>query len=342
MNENWLVLIWYFVICASVVFYTILDGFDLGVGMLQLFGRSDTERRIFLNSIGPVWDGNEVWLVIIGGATFAGFPIAYATICSVFYIPIMILLMGIIFRAVAIEFRSKVESPVWRQVWDVIFCVSSYVMTFLFGVLLANLVQGVRLGPEGEFLGTFWDFFTPYSILVGITGIFLFIMHGTIYLFMKTEGDLHERLRGWVPHSIAYFCIFYFLTTAATLIYMPHMGDALRDNPWLFLIALVALLVIANIPREIFRGNDWYAFLSSCLSITLLLALYAIGTFPNLLRSSLDPAKHSMTIYDAAASDGTLKIILTIAIIGVPLVIAYGFWIYRIFRGKVTLHDASY
>ncbi len=342
MSESYLPVIWFLVLCASVVFYTVLDGFDLGVGMLQLFGKTDKERRIFLNAIGPVWDGNEVWLVIIGGATFAGFPAAYATICSVFYIPIMILLMGIIFRACAIEFRSKVESKTWRQAWDIIFCVSSYVMTFLFGVLLANLVQGVKLGADGEFYGTFWDFFTPYSILIGLTGVFLFIMHGTIYLFMKTEGELHNRLREWIPHSIAYFCIFYFLTTVATLIYMPHMADSIRENPWLLLIAFFALLVIANIPREVFRGNDWYAFLSSCLSIALLLALYAVGTFPNILRSTIDPKTHSMTIYDAAASDTTLTIILIIALIGVPLVIAYGFWIYRIFRGKVTLHEASY
>lgn len=334
-------ILWYFVICASVVFFTILDGFDLGVGMLHLFTKTDRDRRIFLNAIGPVWDGNEVWLIIVGGSLFAGFPLAYATLCSAFYTPIMILLAGIIFRAVAIEFRSKMHTLFWRFFWDGVFSFGSFVIAFVIGVLLANLVQGIPLDEGNNFTGTFLGFFSPYAILLGCTSIALFMMHGSIYLLMKTEGELHERLRGWVMHTILAFVIFYFLLTTSTLIYNHYMAERMREFPSLFLVAVVALLLIANIPRQVYKGNDGSAFLSSCLSIALLFGLFGLGYFPHLLLSSTHP-DYSITLFNSASSELALTVILTIACIGVPIVLLYGYYIYTVFKGKVRLDDHSY
>lgn len=337
-----LALLWYFVLCTSVVAYVILDGFDLGVGMLHLFTKKDEERRLMLNAIGPVWDGNEVWIVIVGGALLAGFTKAYAVLCSVFYTPLMIFLAGIIFRAVAIEFRSKLPQRSWRFTWDFIFSLGSFIITFVVSVLLGNLVEGIPIDSEGLYKGTFWDFFTPYTILMGITGVALFMMHGSIYLNMKIEGDFHRKTKEWTIKAIIFFAITYILLTMATLIYMPHMVSKMRDKPLLFLIALAAMLSIANIPRMIKKENTGWAFISSCFSLTFLFSLFGVGTFPVLIRSKINPAVNNITIENAACSEGTLKILLIIAGIGVPLVLAYGYWIYRIFRGKVKLTESSY
>ena len=334
-------LIWYFVVCISVVFFTVLDGFDLGVGMLHPFTKTDHDRRIFLNAIGPVWDGNEVWLIIVGGALFAGFPLAYATLCSAFYTPIMILLAGIVFRAVAIEFRSKMKTPFWRFFWDGVFSFGSYVIAFVIGVLLANLVQGIPLDAEANFTGTFLGFFSPYAILLGITSIALFMMHGSIYLLMKTEGELHTRLRGWVMYTMLFFMICYFLLTMSTLIYNHYMAERMREFPALVSVAIVALLLVANIPRQVYKGNDGWAFISSCFSIAMLFGLFGLGYFPHLILSSTNP-DYSITLFNAASSELTLKIILTIACIGVPIVLLYGYYIYTVFKGKVRLDDHSY
>ena len=242
-------LIWYSVICLSVVAYVILDGFDLGVGMVHLFTSKDEERRIMLNAIGPVWDGNEVWIIIVSGGLLAGFPGAYATICSAFYVPIMIFLAGIIFRAVSIEFRSKLESVRWRHFWDAMFSISSYVISFILGILLGNLVMGIPIDVNGVFHGTFWSFFTPYTILMGITGIALFMMHGCIYLVMKTEGEFHDKVSVWSISAMVFFIITYVTLTLGTLTFMPHMQDLMREMPYLYVIGLVAMLLIANIPR---------------------------------------------------------------------------------------------
>jgi cytochrome d ubiquinol oxidase subunit II len=334
--------IWYLIICISVVFYAVLDGFDLGVGALHLFARDDKERRIFLNAIGPVWDGNEVWLIIIFGGMFAGFPSAYATICETFYSLIMILLAAIIFRAVAIEFRSKVENRKWRYLWDLIFSLASILMAFIIGVIMANLIRGIPLDQEGNFYGNFIDFFSPYAILLGLTACALFAMHGAVFLLMKTEGALHDHIRKWVSPAIIVFLMFYLMTSLATVMYMPHMLDRMRAAPWLFIVVVCAMLSIANVPRCIHKGDDGWAFISSSSAIAFLFFLFGIGIYPNLVRSSINPADYSLTLYNAAAAPSTLKVILIVACIGVPLVLAYGFWIYRIFRGKVKLSDTSY
>lgn len=333
--------IWFMLIGILLTGYAILDGFDLGVGSLHLFTKTDQDRRIMINSIGPVWDGNEVWLVTGGGALFAAFPVVYATVFSGFYTAFMLLLFVLIFRAVAIEFRSKQPMRWWRQTWDVAFSVSSMVIALLMGIALGNIVAGIPIGTDREFYGTFLGLLNPYALLVGVTTLALFMMHGSIYAYMKTDGAIQEKIRGWINNAIIFFVIAYAATTMATLIYFPHMVQHFKDYPIFFGVGLLNMLAIANIPREIHHGQAFRAFLSSCAAIVALLALFAIGIFPNLVLSNPNP-ENSLTIYNAASSQKTLSIMLIIAMIGVPFVLAYTISIYFIFRGKVKLDSMSY
>ena len=334
--------LWYLVIVASLVFYAILDGFDLGVGSLHLFARNDKERRILLNAIGPFWDGNEVWLVIIGGALFAGFPEVFATIFSSFYVFCLLLLLGLIFRAVAIEFRSKLESEKWRKNWDIAFSLASILIAFGAGLVLGNLVEGIPLNEERNFVGNFLGFIKPYPILFGITTVALFTMHGSIFLLMKTEGSLHEYVKLWVKRSILSFLSCFFLLTLATFYFVPYMATRMKEYPLLILIPVLALFIVLNISRLLKKGKNGLAFISSCLGNVLLLSLFSIGTFPVMVRSSINPEKYSLLIGNSASSAMTLKILLIIVLIGLPLVLGYGIYIYHVFRGKVKLDDHSY
>lgn len=333
---------WYAVIGISVLMYTVLDGFDLGVGALHLFARGDIQRRTFLNSIGPVWDGNEVWLVIIMGGLFAGFPNVYATIFSGFYSLLMFLIAGLMFRAVAIEFRSKRESPKWRSLWDVVFSLASILVALILGILIGNMVRGIPLNGDQDYVGTFTYFLHPYPILVGITTAALFAMHGATYLNMKTEGAAHAIVQRWINPAILVFLFWYVVTTIATLVYMPHMVANFHRYPYLFVFPLFSLLAILNIPYQVRKKNDGWAFLSSALSIALLLILYGLGTYPIIVPSTIHPEMYSLTIYNASSSPRTLATLMIVVAIGVPLVLAYGWWVYHIFRGKVRLDKSSY
>jgi len=333
---------WFLIFVLLLTGYAILDGFDLGVGMLHLFAKKDEERRIMLNSIGPVWDGNEVWLVTAGGALFAGFPEIYATMLSAFYAPVMILLAGLMFRAVAIEFRSKEKMAWWRWTWDIAFSFASLVIAFVLGIMLANLIHGIQLDQFGEYIGTLDDLLHPYAFLIGTFVTTLFLMHGSIYVLMKTEGELHDKMRDRAQGCIILFIITYTVTTMATLIYEPHMIEALRERPFFFLVAVINILAVANIPRQIVAGRDNRAFFSSCVNMICLFGLYAIGTYPNVIRSISDPDYLSITVYNGASSELTLKILFIFALIGMPLVISYTTVIYYIFRGKVKIDKHSY
>jgi cytochrome bd ubiquinol oxidase subunit II len=209
------------------------------------------------------------------------------------------------------------------------------------GIALGNIITGIPLGPDKEFMGTFWNMINPYTILVGITTVALFMMHGAIYGVMKTEGELQEKLRSWINNTIIFFVICYVTTTMATLIYFPHMVEHFKNAPALFVVAVLNMLAIANIPREVYHRNEFRAFLSSCASIAALLLIFALGLFPNIVYSNPNP-EYSLNIYNAASSEKTLNIMLIIAIIGVPFVLAYTISIYWIFRGKVKLTNMSY
>ncbi|MFC1639460.1 cytochrome d ubiquinol oxidase subunit II [Gemmatimonadota bacterium] len=333
--------VWFLLVGVLFSGYAILDGFDLGVGALHLLTKSDHDRRLMLNSIGPVWDGNEVWLVTGGGALFAAFPDVYATSFSGFYLAFMLLLVALIFRAVAIEFRSKRPSATWRKTWDISFSVSSIVSSLLIGVALGNVALGIPLTATHEYTGGLLGLLRPFPLVVGLTTVFLFAMHGAIFVLMKTEGDLHAQVRRWVPRLIGMFVAGYVITTVLILAFVPHMTTLLHDYPMLFAIPAVNALAIANIPREIARENDFRAFLSSCIAMVFLMALFGAGMYPDMIYSS-PLAENSLTIYNAASSAKTHQIMLIIALIGMPIVISYTVSIYWIFRGKVELDAHSY
>lgn len=321
--------------------YGVLDGFDLGAGALHLFFNKEESRRLALNAIGPVWDGNEVWLVIAGGALFAGFPLVYGVIFSTFYIPFMLFLVALIFRAISIEFRSKEPWPWWRKMWDVSYTVSSTAITLLLGLVLGNLIHGLPINKEHEFTGTLWTFFNPYAILIAFTTLSLFMLHGAIYLVMKTENRLYAKLTVMVNNCSKFFILCFILTSMATLIYIPHMTHQFKNHPQLFLLPMVAVFILLNIKRNIDARKYFTAFFYSCIITSCLLILFAVGLYPNIVLSTTDPA-YSISIYQAASSNKSLRIMLLIAAVGTPLVIAYSTFVFWTFRGKVKLTDMSY
>lgn len=333
---------WFLVVGALFSGYAILDGFDFGAGAWHLFFKKEESRRIALNAIGPVWDGNEVWLVIGGGALFAGFPVLYASMFSAMYIPFMLFLLFIIFRAVSIEFRSKEKMRWWRKFWDVSYSISSIMLAFLLGVVLGNILQGIALDENFEYIGgAFFDFLSPYAILVGLTTLAIFMSHGAIYLLLKTEGRLHEKLTGLFKRGMIFFILTFLLTTIFTLIYFPHLSDRFISQPVLFIVPLMAFLSIANVPRLASKRKYFRAFLFTSLTLSLLLIMVAIELYPTLLISTIDPA-NNITIYNAASSEKTLSIMLVIVAIGTPLVAVYTFFVYNTFKGKVKMDEMSY
>jgi cytochrome d ubiquinol oxidase subunit II len=343
MELTTLQLIWFVLLGVLMAGYAILDGFDLGVGILHLFARGDHERRVFMNSIGPLWDGNEVWLIVFGGALFAAFPEAYATAFSGFYLGFMLLLFCLIFRGLSMEFRSKQQSRLWRGTWDTAFFLSSTLATFLFGVVVGNCMRGLPLGPDRDLtrpLGL-TDLLNPYAVLVGLFAVATFAMHGSIYLYLKTEGELQNRLHRWMWTTFFVFLTFYLLVTGFTLAYVEHALARYWEYPWLWLMPLLNVLAIANIPRAIYLGRPFYAFVSSSCVIAAFTFLFGATLFPYLIVSTEDPA-YSLTVSNAASTDKTLGIMLLVAILGLPFVLSYTVVIYWVFRGKVQIGKFSY
>lgn len=334
--------VWWFLVFGAVITgYAILDGFDLGAGALHLFLKKELSRRIAINAVAPVWDGNEVWLVIAGGALFAGFPVAYAAIFSAFYIPFFIFLIGLIWRAVAIEFRSKEPGRFWRLTWDAIYSFACIVIALSLGLMLGNVALGLPLNEQQEFTGSWLSFFNPFSVMVAITTLALFMTHGAIYLAMKTENRLYTKLTILAKNFTVFFVTSFVITTVYTLLYIPHLSDRIRSSPQYFIFPLVMLLAIANIPRMLNKGKYRHAFASSSVTIASLLIMVAIEVFPNLLYATNVPG-NSITIQNAASSPKTMKILLLIAGIGTPLVAVYTGFVFWTFKGKVKLDEMSY
>jgi cytochrome bd ubiquinol oxidase subunit II len=339
MNLN---TIWFFLLGTLLAGYAVLDGFDLGVGILHPLARTDRERRLFINAIGPIWDGNEVWLITFGGALFAAFPFAYASIFSGFYVPFMALLFALIFRAVSIEFRSKMTSPLWRRLWDWGFFGSSLLASFLFGAAVGNSMIGIPLDELGIFRGSFIDLLNPYALTAGVTVSFMFAMHGALYLFMKIpRGELQNRVREWMWHTWGIFLVLYVLGSMYTLVAIPRVTANLARHPWAVVVVVLNVLAVANIPRSVFRDKPLQAFISSSFTIIALVTLFGMALWPNLVTASNDAA-HSLTIYNSASSQKTLGIMFVIALIGMPFVFIYTIVVYRTFRGRVELGDHSY
>lgn len=340
MELETLQLIWYAVFITSIFAYAALDGFDIGVGCLHLFAKSDVDRRIFLNAIGPVWDSNSLWVVITAGAMLAGFPTAFATLFSALYMPMLLLVFGYVARSVAIEFRSKIENARWRKNWDIIFSLASYSLAFGFGVILANLIKGLPLDHEGNLTSEQLVIFSPYSMLFGLFTTCLFMLHGALFLNMKTDGALQKKVQNLLQNVFLIFFFFWATATILTLIYEPQMTALFRDQPGYLAIVFIALIGLLLIPKMISKKWEGRAFISSFLIIGSLVLTYALGTFPAIVKAT-NPA-YSMTFKNASSSLITMNVLCITAAFGVPLFMLYAFYSYRVFRGKVELDTMSY
>jgi cytochrome d ubiquinol oxidase subunit II len=337
LNTTWFVL--YVVIIGG---YVILDGFDLGVGMLSPFvAKDDTEKRIMLNSIGPVWDGNEVWLVLGGGALFAAFPLVYASLFSGFYLAMMLVLLVLILRTVAIEFRSKREETWWRSTWDWFFFASSLGITVLLGVALGNVIRGVALDQAGNMDVNLIDLLNPYSLAVGVTAVAMLCLHGGIFLTQKVEGDLLGRITTLVPRLMAVFFVLMTGLIVWTLLLDQEIGQNYRDRMWIGIFPLLALVAALAAWRLILKQMYLSAFMASAAMIALLLGTVAAGLYPVMLPSSTNAA-YDLTVTNAASAEETLMVMFVIALIGMPFVLLYTAGVYYFFRGKVRLDDESY
>lgn len=339
---DWYALAWFVLLGILLIGYTILDGFDLGVGILHPFvAKSDEERRLAMNSIGPLWDGNEVWLVTFGGALFAAFPNAYAAVFSSFYIAFHLLLACLIGRAISLEFRSKVHSRLWRGYWDLSFFLSSLATSMLLGIAAGNVLQGMTLGANYRYEGSLREQLGWYPLMVGGLTTTLFALHGAIYLYLKTEDALQQRVARWIPKLWILFTVTYVAVTVATLLTVPHATENIRAYPILWIVPMLNVLAILNIPRAMYLGRPGYAFFTSSMIIAALAWLFSVAIFPYFVISSVDEA-YSVTIENARSSQKTLGIMLVIAAIGMPFVLTYTSIVYWVFRGKVKLDPHSY
>ena len=319
--------------------YLMLDGFDLGVCMLRNFVAADeTERRIALASIGPVWDGNEVWLITAGGATFAAFPATYASMFSFLYLPMLLILFSLIARGVAIEFRGKQEGALWRSTWDWVLAISSFTAPLVLGLGFGNIFRGLPVDASG-YHGTFRMLFNPYGLLTAALFVTLFLQHGSLWLALKTEGDLSARAR-----RLAGFLWYCALVVAAAFLVHTAFATRLYDNfaahpPWIA-VPLVAVAALAAIKATLAGGRLLGSFLASSAAIVLVFATALVGLFPNLIPSSLDPAA-SLTIYNSSSGQYTLSVMTAVVAVFVPIVIAYQVFVYRFFRARVSRTEVA-
>jgi cytochrome d ubiquinol oxidase subunit II len=333
--------VWFFLWGLLWAVYFVSDGFDLGIGsLLPFLGKSESDRKVMLHAMGPVWDGNEVWLLTAGGVTFAAFPSVYAVMFSSLYSALMLVLFALIIRGVSFEFRSKVESPGWRKLWDGCLFIGSLTPAVLLGVAFANIFRGIPIDQEGIYHGTLFTLLNPYGLLGGILFLCLFLVHGALWLSIKAEGELHERAAS-VAHKLWYALLivavlFLIATKVATPLYDNYLA-----HPALFLVVLVTVAALLGTKVFLKGGALWKAWFSSGLTIIGATFFGVIGLYPNLFPSSID-GRFSLTAHNASSSPLTLKIMLIVAVIFVPIVLAYQVWTYHLFKGKVSTEDLAY
>ena len=333
--------VWFLLIGILLTGYAILDGFDLGVGFWHLFTKKDKDRRTLLNAIGPVWDGNEVWLLTGGGAMFAAFPHVYATVFSGLYLALMLVLFALIFRAVSLEFRSKVETPGWRKTWDIAFALGSIIPALLFGVAVGNILRGLPLDASKNFIGTFWTLLNPYALIVGLLSLSMFATHGALFISLKTEGALSESAKRWAKIAWYFFIALALIATIITVLTQRQLLRNVIDLPFLLIIPILTFASIDMIYIYLRRNKLIGAFTASCLSITGLMIIGAISIFPNLVPALNNPG-FNLTIINSSSSPLTLKSMLIIAIIGMPFVLGYSYWVHKKFGGKVITESQVY
>jgi len=333
--------IWFFLWGLLWAVFFMTDGFDLGIGSLYPFlGKSDQDRRMMINSIGPLWDGNEVWLITAGGITFAAFPRVYAVMFSSLYSALMLILFALILRGVSFEFRGKVDDHRWRAIWDTCIFIGSFTPALLFGVAFANIFRGLPITASGLYQGNLFSLLNPYGLLGGTLFLLLFMEHGALWLCIKTEGELHERAvrtaGGLWPVLLIAAVIFLVASKFATGLYANYLA-----RPILFLIILLTVAALLGIRLFWAKKSYFKAWFASALTIVGTTFYGVIGLYPNLFPSSIDPG-YSLTAYNASSSPLTLKIMLVVVIIFVPIVIAYQVWAYNLFKDKISPEDLNY
>jgi cytochrome d ubiquinol oxidase subunit II len=321
--------------------YFMLDGYDLGLGsLLPFLARNETDRRIIHRAMGPFWDGNEVWLITAGGVTFAAFPTTYAMMFSSLYSPLMLILFALIFRGVALAFRGEVDNPRWKAFWDGCLVVGSFLPALLFGVAFANIFRGLPIDAAGIYQGNLFTLLNPYGLAGGVLFVCLFLVHGSLWLAVKSEGDLQARAgamasRLW-PVLLVVAAMFLLGTRTNTPLFNNYLA-----RPVLLLIPTLAVASLIYTYVLIRKAAWWKAWFASSLTIVSITLFGVVGLYPNLFPSRLDPAA-SLTAFNSASSPLTLKIMLGVALTFVPLVIAYQIWVHFLFKDKVTEQDVTY
>ena len=327
-------IIWFFLVGVLVIGYAILDGFDLGVGFWHLFAKKKGERSAFIHSIEPFWDGNEVWLLTAGGALFAAFPPVYATVFSGFYLAMMLVLLGLIFRAVGIEFRDKVDDPRWVKAWDFAFAFGSVLPTILYGVAIGNLLKGLELNPIGDYTGGFFALLNPFALCCGLVGLTMFAHHGALYLSMKLEGEMAATAGAWAGKAW-YAFLFALMPTLLYGVKFLMNGDYKALS-----MSFVVLTLVVNVVSRAFnkKGKALGAFLASSVTIACLMLAVAFALFPNMVPCVNEP-EWSLTVFNSSSSTRTLAWMLGIALVGMPLVLGYTWFIHRVFKDKVQVKE---
>jgi len=339
-------ILWFCIVAFMLAMYVILDGFDLGAGIIHLIAaRTDDERRTILNAIGPVWDGNEVWLLAAGGTLYFAFPQLYASSFSGFYLPLMIVLWLLMLRGLGIEFRHRIHNPMWKSFWDAMFSVGSLMLAIFFGAALGNVIRGVPLNAEGYFFEPLWTTFTVvpeagildwFTVVMGLVGLFTLAVHGSNYIAMKTEGEVQLRARSFA--FISWWGVF--LTSVVALVgsfsLRPEIWDNFSEHPWGFIFPLLGLLGLVGMIFHNGTKQDARAFVSSATFIGGMLASTAFGLFPNVLPASTDP-KYSLTVYNTVAHAYGLNIGIVWWSIGIILALGYFTYVFYVHRGKIKL-----
>ncbi|HEY6737400.1 MAG TPA: cytochrome d ubiquinol oxidase subunit II [Actinopolymorphaceae bacterium] len=319
--------IWFLVIAILWIGYFLLEGFDFGVGiLLPVLGRDDTERRVLINTIGPVWDGNEVWLLVAGGATFAAFPEWYATLFSGFYLPLLAILLALIVRGVAFEYRGKKDDPRWRARWDRAIFWGSLVPAVLWGVAFANMVRGVPLDASHEYVGSVLDLLNPYALLGGVATLALFVLHGAVFLALKTTGDVRYRARRIAGRIVAVA-----LAVGGAFLALTQLQ---YGKPVTWVTVTVAAAALVGVAFATQRGREGWAFIGTGTAILAAVVTLFLALFPNVLPSTI-AAANSLTTTNAAATPYTLSIMTVVAVVFTPLVLAYQGWTYWVFRKRI-------
>lgn len=323
--------VWFVLIAVLWIGYLVLEGFDFGVGiLLPILGKDEKNRRVLLNTVGPVWDGNEVWVLVAGGATFAAFPEWYATLFSGFYLPLFLILIALIVRGVGFEYRGKRDSDKWRAGWDKAIFWGSLLPALLWGVALANIVRGVPIDENKEFVGNLFDLLNPYGLLGGLTTLFVFTTHGAIFVALKTVGDIRERAR-----DIALKAGLVSVLVAASFVLWTIINDPVL--PVIVAGALAAVSLLAALFAN-FKGREGYAFLGTALTIAFAAVMLFSSLFPDVMPSSIDPA-YNLTTTNASSTEYTLTIMTWVAVVFTPIVLMYQGWTYWVFRKRIGVQN---